>query len=144
VEVLVPSETSGLDRWRASLDQHIWAQLGKSEGGIATALATGDQNAFPQADADAMRRSRLAHLLSVSSLDIAAAIGAAFLIGLRLLVSSERLAVRFNLVLVAAGVGALAGIAYTFLTGLQVSTVRSCIAALLVLIGIALGARPSA
>ena len=35
--------------------------------------------------------------------------------------------------------GALAGIAYTLLTGMQVPTVRSCIAALLVLGGIALG-----
>jgi competence protein ComEC len=66
VEVMTASETSGLDRWRASLDRHIRAQLGESEGGIATALATGDQNAFPQADADAMRGSGLAHLLSVS------------------------------------------------------------------------------
>ena len=51
----------------------------------------------------------------------------------------ERLALRFNLVLVAAGVGALAGVAYTLLTGMQVPTVRACIAALLVLGGIALG-----
>jgi len=139
VDVMVPGETSGLDRWRADLDRHIRAQLDPSAGGIATALATGDQNALPQADAEAMRRSGLAHLLSVSGLHIAAAIGAAFLISLHLLSLSERLAVRFNLVLAAAAVGALAGIAYTVLTGLQVPTVRSCIAALLVLVGIALG-----
>jgi len=36
-------------------------------------------------------------------------------------------------------VGALAGIGYTLLTGMQVPTVRSCIAALLVLGGIAIG-----
>ncbi len=41
--------------------------------------------------------------------------------------------------LVAAAVGALAGVGYTLLTGMQVPTVRSCIAALLVLAGIALG-----
>ncbi|MEO7178305.1 MAG: ComEC/Rec2 family competence protein, partial [Allosphingosinicella sp.] len=46
---------------------------------------------------------------------------------------------RFRLVLVAAGAGALAGIAYTLLTGAEVPTIRSCIAALLVLLGIALG-----
>ena len=86
-----------------------------------------------------MRRSGLAHLLSVSGLHIAAVVGAAMLLTLKLLALSERLALRFNLVLVAAGVGALAGIAYTLLTGAQVPTVRSCIAALLVLGGIALG-----
>jgi ComEC/Rec2-related protein len=86
-----------------------------------------------------MRRSGLTHLLSVSGLHIAAAVGAAMLLTLKLLALSERLALRFNLILVAAGVGALTGIAYTLLTGAQVPTVRSCIAALLVLAGIALG-----
>ena len=86
-----------------------------------------------------MRRSGLTHLLSVSGLHIAAVIGAAMLLTLKLLALSERLALRFNLVLVAAAVGALAGVAYTLLTGAQVPTVRSCIVALLVLAGIALG-----
>ncbi len=139
VELLTPAEASGLDSWRARLDRHIRAQLDVSKGGIATSLVTGDQGALPEADADAMRRSGLAHLLSVSGLHIAAAIGATFLLTLRLLSLSERLALRFNLVLVAAGVGSLAGIAYTLLTGMQVPTVRSCLAALLVLAGIALG-----
>jgi competence protein ComEC len=42
-------------------------------------------------------------------------------------------------VLVSAGVAAGAGVGYTLLTGAQVPTVRSCVAALLVLAGIALG-----
>jgi competence protein ComEC len=42
-------------------------------------------------------------------------------------------------VLVAAAVAAAAGIGYTLLTGAQVPTVRSCVAALLILLGIALG-----
>jgi len=86
-----------------------------------------------------MRRSGLTHLLSVSGLHIAAAVGAAMLLTLKLPALSERLALRFNLILVAAGVGALTGIGYTLLTGAQVPTVRSCVAALLVLAGIALG-----
>jgi competence protein ComEC len=61
------------------------------------------------------------------------------LLTLRLLALSPWLALRLNLILVAAAVGAIAGIAYTLLTGAQVPTVRSCIAALLVLAGIALG-----
>ena len=44
-----------------------------------------------------------------------------------------------RLPVLAAGVGALAGIGYTLLTGAEVPTVRSCIAALLVLIALALG-----
>ena len=139
VTVLQPAKESGIDGVRDRLDRHIRDRLPGANGGIATALATGDQNAVPAADADAMRRSGLTHLLSVSGLHIAAAVGAAMLLTLKLLALSERLALRLNLVLVAAGVGALTGIGYTLLTGAQVPTVRSCVAALLVLAGIALG-----
>ena len=139
VELIGPSTSAGLDLIRDRLGRHIREQLPGRSGGIATALATGDQAAVGEEDAEAMRRSGLAHLLSVSGLHIAAVVGAAMLLTLKLLALSERLALRFNLVLVAAGFGALAGVAYTLLTGMQVPTVRSCIAALLVLGGIALG-----
>ena len=139
VTVLRPAVESGIDGVRDRLDRHIRERLPGANGGIATALATGDQNAVPEADADAMRRSGLTHLLSVSGLHIAAAVGAAMLLTLKLLALSERLALKLNLVLVAAGVGALTGIGYTLLTGAQVPTIRSCVAALLVLAGIALG-----
>ena len=139
VEVIEPSPGGGLDSLRDRLGRHIRAQLPGDAGGIATALANGDQAAVSEDDAEAMRRSGLAHLLSVSGLHIAAAVGAAMLLSLKLLALSERLALRFNLVLVSAGFGALAGIAYTLLTGMQVPTVRACIAAVLVLGGIALG-----
>lgn len=139
IELLQPGRSHGLDRTRERLGRHIRDRLPGAAGGIATALANGDQNAVARDDAEAMRRSGLTHLLSVSGLHIAAAIGAAMLVTLKLLALSERLALRFNLVLVAAGVGALAGVGYTLLTGAQVPTVRSCIVALLVLAGLALG-----
>ncbi|MGN6155658.1 MAG: ComEC/Rec2 family competence protein [Sphingomicrobium sp.] len=139
IEQLQPGDTRGLNELRERLGRHIREQLPGPAGGIATALANGDQNAVGKDDAEAMRRSGLTHLLSVSGLHIAAAIGAAMLLTLKLLALSERLALRFNLVLVAAGAGAIAGVGYTLLTGAQVPTVRSCIVALLVLAGIALG-----
>ena len=139
VEVLSPGQETGLNSIRDRLGRHIRTQLPASPGSIATALVTGDQNAVSEDDTDAMRRSGLAHLLSVSGLRIAAAVGAAMFLTLKLLALSERLALRFNLVLVAAGAGALAGIGYTLLTGGQVPTIRSCVAALLVLGGLALG-----
>ena len=138
-QLVEPSASNGLDALRRRLGDHIRGRLPGASGGIATALATGDQNAVGEDDAEAMRRSGLTHLLSVSGLHIAAVIGATMLLTLKLLALSERLALRFNLVLVAAGTGAVAGIAYTILTGAQVPTVRSCIVALLVLAGIALG-----
>ena len=139
VEVIEPSPGGGLDALRDRIGRHIRLALPGPSAGVATALANGDQAGVSEADAEAMRRSGLAHLLSVSGLHIAAAVGAAMLVSLRLLALSERLALRFNLVLVSAGFGALAGVGYTLLTGMQVPTVRACIAALLVLGGIALG-----
>ncbi|MDQ8757954.1 ComEC/Rec2 family competence protein [Sphingosinicella sp. LHD-64] len=125
--------------WRQRLAAHVRGQLGGGEGGIAAALATGDQFGISEADAEAMRRSGLAHLLSVSGLHLTAAVGAVMLLTLKLLALSPTLALRVRLVLVAAATGALAGVAYTLLTGAEVPTVRACIAALLVLAGIALG-----
>jgi competence protein ComEC len=139
VSVLRPGEGHGLDRVRARLRHHIEQQLHAGPAGIAVALATGDQNAVGEDDADAMRRSGLTHLLSVSGLHIAAVVAFAMFVSLKLLALSERLALTFNLVLVSAGVAAAAGIGYTLLTGAQVPTVRSCVAALLILGGIALG-----
>jgi competence protein ComEC len=118
---------------------HIRAQAPGAAGGIADALASGNQGAIPQADADAMRRSGLAHLLSVSGLHVTAAVAATMLLVLRLLALSPTLALRAPLLLIAAGAGAIAAIGYTLLTGAEVPTVRSCVAALLVLAGLALG-----
>jgi competence protein ComEC len=139
VTVVRPGQQRGLDRVREGLRQHIEKKLPSNPAGIAVALATGDQNAVDQDDADAMRRAGLTHLLSVSGLHIAAVVAFAMFVSLKLLALSERLALRFNLVLVSAGVAAAAGIGYTLLTGAQVPTVRSCVAALLILGGIALG-----
>ncbi len=66
-------------------------------------------------------------------------IAAAYLLPLKLLALWPALALRVRLLIVAAGVGALAGIGYTLLTGAKVPTVRSCFAALFVLIALALG-----
>lgn len=131
-----PAQGPGL---RERLSAHIRAQLAGGEGAIAAALATGDQGAMPEADAEAMRRSGLAHLLSVSGLHITAVVGFAMIATLRLLALSETLALRAPLLLIAAGAGALSGIGYTLLTGAEVPTIRSCVAALLVLGGLALG-----
>jgi len=139
VTVVRPAVPHGLDRAREGLRTHIESRLKPSPAGIAVALVTGDQNAVDQDDADAMRRAGLTHLLSVSGLHIAAVVAFAMFLSLKLLALSETLALRFNLVLVSAGVAAVAGIGYTLLTGAQVPTIRSCVAALLILGGIALG-----
>ena len=124
---------------RAQLSAHVRAQIVGSAGGIAAAFASGDRGGIDPADEEAMRASGLTHLLSVSGLHITAVVGAAMFLTLKLLALSTRAALRLPLILIAAGAGAIAGIGYTLMTGAEVPTIRSCIAAILVLIGIALG-----
>ncbi len=124
---------------RVRLSRHIHERLEGSAGGIAAALATGDMGAITDADAEAMRRSGLAHLLSVSGLHITAAVGIAMLAAARLLALNQRLALTGRVPLLAGMVGAGAAIGYTLLTGSEVPTIRSCVAALLVLGAMALG-----
>lgn len=138
VAVVTPAEAPGRDL-RAALSAHIQSRIAGSAGGIASALATGDEGAITQEDVEAMQRSGLAHLLSVSGLHVTAVTAAAMLLVLKLLALSPTLAVRWRLPLVAAGVGAMAAIGYTWLTGAEVPTIRSCVAALLVLAALSLG-----
>jgi competence protein ComEC len=124
---------------RVRLTQHIQAQLPDGQGGIAAALVTGDRGGISEADNDAMQRSGLAHLLSVSGLHITAVVGGTLLLLMRLLALSPRLALRTNVPLLAAAGAAVAAMGYTWMSGSEVPTIRSCIAALLVLAALALG-----
>lgn len=143
VKVLGTGEAGGFGQWisrmRSRLTAHIHRSLPGSAGGIAASLVTGDQGAINEADADAMRTAGLAHLLSISGLHVAAVVAGTMLIVLRLLALSPMLALRISLPLVAAGGAAMAGIAYTMIAGAEVPTIRSCIAAILVLIALAIG-----
>jgi competence protein ComEC len=138
IVILSPGEAPGSDL-RARLSAHIQRRVEGAGGAVAASLATGDQGGIPEADAEAMRRSGLAHLLSVSGLHITAVVGATMLVVLRLLALSPWLALHWRLPIVAAGAGAAAAIGYTWLTGAEVPTIRSCIAALLVLAALVLG-----
>jgi len=140
VEILRDGRKRGiLDEAQGSLSSHIRDRLEGSVGGIAATLASGDRGAIEKGDAQAMRDAGLAHLLSISGLHVSAVIAVTYLIALRLMALWPWLALRVRLPLLAAATAAMAGIAYTLLTGAQVPTVRSCIGALLVLAALALG-----
>lgn len=140
VELKVPGTRRwGLEPVQQSLSRHVRAQLDGSSGAIAATLASGDRGAIAEEDAQAMRDSGLAHLLSISGLHVSALIAVAYVVALRLLALWPWLALRVRLPVAAAGVGALAGIFYTLLTGAEVPTVRSCLGALLVLGALAMG-----
>ncbi|WP_152998699.1 ComEC/Rec2 family competence protein, partial [Sphingopyxis sp. H115] len=134
-----PGRASAPPPLRARLSAHIHERVDGSAGGIAAALVTGDRGAISDADAEAMRRSGLAHLLSISGLHVTAVVGFAMLLTLRLLALSRRLALAGYVLPLAAAAGALAGGGYTLLAGAEVPTLRSFIAALLVLVAFLMG-----
>lgn len=124
------------------LSRHVRERLDGSAGTIATAFASGDRGAIAERDEEAMRDAGLTHLLSISGLHVSAVIAGAYFLAMRLLALWPWLTLRVRLPLVAAAIGALAGIGYTLLTGAQVPTVRSCVGAVLVLLALALGREP--
>ncbi|WP_338245072.1 ComEC/Rec2 family competence protein [Aurantiacibacter hainanensis] len=144
VRVIEPATESGdvIASLQRQLSGHVRQQLDGSAGSIAAAFASGDRGAISEADEDAMRDAGLTHLLSISGLHVSAVIAGTYLIAVRLLALWPWLVLRMRLPVAAAGIAALSGIGYTLLTGAQVPTVRSCIAALLVLGALALGREP--
>lgn len=124
------------------LSAHIREKLDGSPGTIAAAFASGDRGSIGEEDEIAMRDSGLTHLLSISGVHVSAVIAAAYFLAMKLLALWPWLVLRVRLPLVAAAIGALAGIGYTLLTGAEVPTVRSCIGALLVLLALSLGREP--
>ena len=142
-EVVTPGTPTGsirqVQRWIA---RHIHERIAGSAGGIAAAFASGDRGGIAEVDEAAMRDSGLTHLLSVSGLHVSAVVAGGYFLSISLLALWPWLTLRVRLPVVAAGVAALVGVAYTLLTGAEVPTVRSCAGALLVLLAVALGREP--
>lgn len=140
VEIVTPAEETGLiPRAQRALSAYVRTRVDGSAGHIAAAFASGDRGAIIEEDREAMRDAGLTHLLAISGLHVSAVIGGAYFLAIKLLALFPALALRVRLPVIAAGVGALAGISYTLLTGAQVPTVRACAAAMLVLVALASG-----
>ena len=143
VKLIEPGDAdSVLREVQRSLSHHVREHLQGSPGALAAAFASGDRGAIAPEDEDAMRDAGLTHLLSISGLHVSAVIAAAYFIALRLLALIPWLALRMRVPILAAGAGAAAGIGYTLLTGAEVPTIRSCIAAVLVMLALVLGREP--
>jgi len=137
--VVVARAAGGGPSIRERLSAHVAGRVDGAPGGLAVTLATGDRGRISPEDEEAMRQSGLSHLLSISGVHVTALIGGVVFLVFRLLALVPRLALRWPLMLLSAGAGALAGIGYTLLTGAEVPTIRSCVTALLVMAGLALG-----
>ncbi len=145
VPVVITRSPGGANFWsvsRETLAGHIRASMPGDSGAVGAALLVGTRGAISEPDADALRNSGMAHLLSVSGLHVTAIVGGAFFLISRILALSPWLALRIRVPIAAAGGSAITAVGYTLLTGAEVPTVRSCIAALLILVALALGREP--
>lgn len=124
---------------RTRLSQYIIGEMPNDTGQIGAALVTGDQGNISEADAQAMRDSGMAHLLSISGLHVTAVVGFLFLFSSRILALFPQIALRVPVPLLSAAFAAFGAVGYTLLAGAEVPTVRSCIAALLILTALAIG-----
>ncbi len=138
VQRIGPPRATG-DTWHDQLTRLLLARMPGSAGGIGASFISGDRGAISPADENSMRASGLTHLVSVSGLHITVAVTGTMLLTLRLLALFPMLALRLPLLGVAATTGAAMGIFYTLITGAEVPTIRSCVAAVLVIIGIVIG-----
>lgn len=124
---------------RNTISQKIFRSMGADSGAVGAALLVGERGSITEADAEALRNSGMAHLLSVSGLHVTAVVAGTFFIVASLLALWPWFALRVPVPLVAAGSAALVSVLYTLLTGAEVPTVRACVAALLILVALAIG-----
>ena len=139
-QLLEPAKSGQfMARIQRQLSDHVRSRVDGPSGTIAAAFASGDRGAIGEEDEEAMRDAGLTHLLSISGLHVSAVIAGTYLLAIKLLALWPWLTLRVRLPVGAAAIAALAGIGYTLLTGAQVPTVRSCVAAMLVLGALAMG-----
>lgn len=119
------NEGQGGQSGRNRLAAHISEQMPGGGTGIAIALATGTQSWISESDADAMRKSGLAHLLSISGHHVSALIGGVIFILVKLLALSPYIALRWPILMVAACIGGAAGVGYTLFTGAELHRCRN-------------------
>ncbi|WP_166430492.1 ComEC/Rec2 family competence protein [Polymorphobacter arshaanensis] len=124
---------------RADLTARLKLKVPGVPGSFAAAFVTGDQGAIPKAVAQAMRDSGLAHLLSISGLHIAIVAAGTLWTLRKLMLLWPWLALRIPVRAIAATFAAVAAIGYTLLAGSDIPTVRACLAAIIVLLGVIIG-----
>jgi competence protein ComEC len=140
--VIEPGRPNGIvraiDALRADITERILKALPGPEGGVATALLTGEQTAVDKDITQAMRDSGLAHILSVSGLHIVFVIGLVMGLVRYGIALVPPLALRVDAKKVAAVLALLVALFYTALSGAPVPAQRACAMAGFALIAVLL------
>jgi len=125
-----------VERVRERIFDACRAALPTAEATIAAALLNGEQTGIPKPVMDDMRRSGLAHLLSVSGLHVALVAGLVFGALRAVLALVEPLALRWPIKKIAAVGGILAAAGYLLVVGPQVPMLRSVLMTAMVMVAI--------
>lgn len=116
---------------RRAIATHVNDAAGEGGGGIAAAMVSGDRSFITPEDAEALRLSGLAHLLSISGVHMVLVGGMIFIIIRLLWPFIEPLALRMPAVRVAAFAAIVACTLYFLISGMEVATQRAYIIALI-------------
>ena len=131
-----------LDRLRQAIAHRILEVLPGPGGAVALALVVGDQTALTKVDAQAMRDSGLAHLLSISGLHIGLAAGLFFFLVRGGLALIPPIALRFPIKKWAAVMALFGAVFYALLAGFTAPTERSLLMTGIVFLAILLDRSP--
>jgi len=127
--------TDTLFQWlgavRRAIATHVNEAAGEGGGGIAAAMVSGDRSFITPEDAEALRLSGLAHLLSISGVHMVLVGGVIFFIVRFIWPFAEPLALRMPAVRVAALAAIIACTLYFLISGMEVATQRAYIIALI-------------
>ncbi len=129
---------------RQIIAKKILDQTDKKAGGIAVALLVGSKNFINKNILNDVRRSGLAHLLSISGLHFTLAAGI-FFFSIRFLLSlNQYLTLHYNIKKIAAFIAIFAGLAYLLLADMPIPAVRAFIIITLIFTAILFDLTPNA
>ena len=116
---------------RRALAEFVYSAAGPEGGGMSAAMVSGDRSFITPDDAEALRLSGLAHLLSISGVHMVLVGGIIFFIVRFIWPLIEPLALRIPAVHAAALAAIIACTLYFAISGMEVATQRSYIIALI-------------
>ncbi|WP_163850409.1 ComEC/Rec2 family competence protein [Pseudooceanicola aestuarii] len=123
-------------RARLALSARVTGALPGETGAFAAAVMTGDRSAMAPATLEALRVSNLAHLLAISGLHMGLLAGFVFGAMRLALVLPERIALRWPVKALSAGVALAAAAGYLALSGGNVATERAFVMVAVALIAV--------
>ena len=128
-----------LERFRTRIRDRIRAQAPFPEATLIQALTLGEKSEMPRHLLDQFARTGTAHILAISGLHVGIIALIAFFLVRTLLKTSEYLLLRFNIEKASALFAFIPVVAYAFVAGLGISTVRALLMTLALLVTILMG-----